>query len=440
MRAATLATLAALAACTGDFPGAPPVQPCTDAGRCDGACVDPESDLQNCGGCGVVCPAPSAPGQVAACVAGRCGGACAIGRADCDGDPTNGCEADLGATATCGRCDNPCRAPDGTSARCDEGTCRVRCDEGRGDCDGDTANGCESELSSAAAHCGACGNACRSPHASARCDVGRCAMGACDPSFGDCDGDTTNGCETALDASNLHCGACGMRCLPTPNTAANCQAGRCERACLAGFADCDGDAANGCEVDLRASPSHCGACGNTCRFANAAARCEASRCVIDRCDAGRGDCDRNAANGCETATATALLHCGACGNACPARPGATATCAAGVCGFRCQSGLADCDGNPANGCEVDLDTSRDHCGRCLNRCAGADRVTAALCVTGACRASTCAAGWRDCNGLWADGSEVALGTPEHCAGCGDRCPSTLPRCVAAGATFACMPR
>jgi hypothetical protein len=33
---------------------------------------------------------------------------CATGRADCDGDPSNGCEADLLAPATCGSCGNAC--------------------------------------------------------------------------------------------------------------------------------------------------------------------------------------------------------------------------------------------------------------------------------------------------------------------------------------------
>jgi len=37
-------------------------------------------------------------------------------------------------------------------------------------------------------------------------------------------------------------------------------------------------AANGCEVDLRASASHCGACGNACGLG----RCEDGRCVSNR--------------------------------------------------------------------------------------------------------------------------------------------------------------
>ena len=39
-------------------------------------------------------------------------------------------------------------------------------------------------------------------------------------------------------------------------------------------ADCDGVAANGCEVDLRTSATACGACGTSC----GTGRCEDSRC------------------------------------------------------------------------------------------------------------------------------------------------------------------
>ncbi|MFO0608719.1 MAG: hypothetical protein U0324_36470 [Polyangiales bacterium] len=438
-RVALAAALVALAACSGDHRALAPPQECTDAGRCDGACVDPQTDLLNCGGCGITCPDPGA-GRVAVCNEGRCGAACAVGRADCDGDVANGCEADLGSTATCGACGNACRAPAGGSVRCEGGACRARCDEGRADCDGDEANGCEVALATSLAHCGECGHRCAFANAAARCGAGSCAMGACADGFGDCDGDPATGCEADLRASDRHCGACGRSCDPAPNTSAACAMGACVRACLPGFADCDGAPANGCEVDLRADPAHCGSCETRCAFPGATARCDMGACALARCDDGRGDCDGAPANGCETLLATAVAHCGACGRACPAPAGAAATCTAGACGFRCLGGLGDCDGSAANGCEADLDTSRDHCGRCLNRCAGADRVAAAVCVGGGCRATTCSPGWRDCNGQWADGCEVALGAPENCAGCGDRCPATLPRCVASGASFTCAPR
>jgi len=50
-----------------------------------------------------------APGEV--CGAGECAlPACAAGQADCDGDPSNGCEVDLAnSVASCGTCGHLCR-------------------------------------------------------------------------------------------------------------------------------------------------------------------------------------------------------------------------------------------------------------------------------------------------------------------------------------------
>jgi hypothetical protein len=42
-----------------------------------------------------------------------------------------------------------------------------------------------------------------------------------------------------------------------------CDAGRC--VCAAGFDDCDGDKANGCEVNIADDPANCGACGFDCQ-------------------------------------------------------------------------------------------------------------------------------------------------------------------------------
>jgi hypothetical protein len=34
--------------------------------------------------------------------------------------------------------------------------------------------------------------------------------------------------------------------------------------CAAGYADCDGNRGNGCEVELASDPAHCGVCGRAC--------------------------------------------------------------------------------------------------------------------------------------------------------------------------------
>lgn len=71
-------------------------------------------------------------------------------------------------------------------------------------------------------------------------------------------------------------------------------------------------------------------------------------------------------------TATSAEHCGGCGRACRFEHGAVGRCAAGNC-IRggCRDGLADCNLDPADGCETDLRTSVNHCGTCGRACAGA---------------------------------------------------------------------
>ncbi|MEZ4296246.1 MAG: hypothetical protein R3B70_14840 [Polyangiaceae bacterium] len=85
----------------------------------------------------------------------------------------------------------------------DDGGCT--CAEGRGDCDGDADNGCETDLSDAD-NCGACGVTC----ANGGCESFTCA---CEAGFGECDGDPTTVCETDLQTDGAHCGACSRDCL-----------------------------------------------------------------------------------------------------------------------------------------------------------------------------------------------------------------------------------
>jgi hypothetical protein len=84
--------------------------------------------------------------------------------------------------------------------------CRVgTCDTGYGDCNGTPADGCETDLYSTAQHCGACGNACNLPHATETCASGVCQVGTCDAGYANCDGQHANGCETNLDADGGTC-------------------------------------------------------------------------------------------------------------------------------------------------------------------------------------------------------------------------------------------
>jgi hypothetical protein len=161
----------------------------------------------------------------------------------------------------------------------------------------------------------------------------------CGGSFANCDGNAANGCETDTRSAPTHCGACGRACPTAAHATATCAAGVCGTRCSAGFGDCDGDPATGCEVDLRTSVPNCGRCGGACAVANGTAGCSAGVCAVAGCASGRGNCDGSAANGCETDLATSPAHCGACGAA-----------GAEVCDGRDNS----CDGVVDNGCPTAL--------------------------------------------------------------------------------------
>src|SRR5688500_13400811 len=68
-------------------------------------------------------------------------GDCDPGTADCDGDSSNGCEADLATIATCGTCDISCGTANAPGAACLGGACSLPCDTGFGDCNGNPADG-----------------------------------------------------------------------------------------------------------------------------------------------------------------------------------------------------------------------------------------------------------------------------------------------------------
>jgi N-acetylneuraminic acid mutarotase len=97
------------------------------------------------------------------------------------------------------------------------------------------------------------------------CAAGRCAVASCAAGFANCDGVATNGCEVDTRGDIRNCGACGTVCAAgSAGTTAACASGTCALTCGAATGNCDGLASNGCEVDLNADARHCGACGRAC--------------------------------------------------------------------------------------------------------------------------------------------------------------------------------
>jgi len=316
--------------------GALVVVACDAAGPGSDAPPIPPADVDFDAGVAPDAPAPDAP--VASCAASEkaCNGKCVA-----IDDPAFGC----GPTSC-----TPCVMPGGGAA-CEGGKCvLVACGQQRANCDGDPENGCETDVSKDVASCGACGAGCTFGNATAECKGSVCALGTCKPGYTDCNKDPNDGCETFTNGNVTSCGKCGNVCPTVAGKTPKCTAGVCGQSdCQAPLADCDGNVANGCETNTTNDVAHCSACNQACSFANAAASCANSACVLGACNAGFGNCDDNPANGCETNTRIAVAHCGGCNQPCVV-PNAVATCVNGVCGMgACAAGFADLDG--ALGCE-----------------------------------------------------------------------------------------
>ncbi len=96
---------------------------------CEGGfCVDILNHPENCGGCELACPT-AGPNQTRSCKKGVCEVECAEGFGDCNGDPSDGCEADLRAHPQhCGACGASCNVALGQP--CVEGKCLMQPCEG----------------------------------------------------------------------------------------------------------------------------------------------------------------------------------------------------------------------------------------------------------------------------------------------------------------------
>ena len=342
---------------------------------CGTQCANTMTDGSNCGNCGTVCP------SLMACAAGTCVSSCPSGQMACNGscrntmiDPSNcggcgtacmgglvcisgACTCPTGLTACgtscfntasdvqhCGNCATICSQ--GTV--CSGGACVATCNVNESNCAGSCAN-----LQVDPLHCGGCSTTCP---AGQTCNAGACGI-VC-PS-----GETLCGAtcvDTKTDPKN--CGNCSNAC----PAGQNCNSGTCSASCASPLTACS----NSC-VDTRFDPMNCGSCGKTCSAANGVGGCSTGNCIIASCNTGFRDCNGTATDGCETNLNSDNMNCGSCGLVCTPANGSGGCNGSGKCQITgCNTGFKDCDGNPVNGCEVDLNNDSNNCGACGNKCTG----------------------------------------------------------------------
>ena len=148
--------------------------------------------------------------------------------------------------ANCGGCGQTCA----TNELCVSAQC-VACPANEVACGATSGAFCVNTLNDDQ-NCGTCGNVCG--HGT-KCENGSCACPL-----------TTCGADCVDTTSDVnHCGSCDVVCpAGAANELAVCVQSSCSATCIAPFADCDGQGANGCEADLMTDAQHCGACGHAC--------------------------------------------------------------------------------------------------------------------------------------------------------------------------------
>jgi hypothetical protein len=396
--------------------------------------VDPE----NCGACGFACEAPhgTASCEDSTCVITECD----EGWINLNGSILDGCEYECTVTVpeeseADGTCsdglDNDCDGRvDAEDPDCEECVPEF-CDEMDNDCDGLVDE--DFDLRTDVLNCGECGNACPPrAHSSPACILGDCRI-ICDAGYVNEDGDDTNGCEgacvpdTALDETT--CDGIDSDCdgpVDEDYTPYTCGEGVCEAdsVCWAGVEDCvpreplllddrtcddvDDDCDGEADDDYEPSDLCIGACRDTAVCVEGIEVCGTAASADTLCDLVDEDCDGEVDEDYEPYT-----------------------CGSGACirESTCIAGVEDCDdsatGSPevCNGSDDDCDGTPDN-GDPAVLCAPlpTDFHATPICNAGVCEIDTCDDGWLDLDALYSTGCECQqqIGGGE---GASESCPT-----------------
>ncbi len=141
-------------------------------------------DPKNCGACGNKCVGDQVCWDLTGDGVPEC--VCQPNETRCGSPETYdlGCYDLLTSVESCGACGHRCSADaEHTKSACKKGLCEIECEAGWADCDDNPNNGCETNIASSGANCGACGHRCDT-QAGQPCIEGKCAMTECDTGIG----------------------------------------------------------------------------------------------------------------------------------------------------------------------------------------------------------------------------------------------------------------
>jgi hypothetical protein len=176
------------------------------------------------------------------------------------------------------------------------------------------------------------------------CSGNSCVLGSCNAGYADCDLDASDGCEVDLSLP-AHCGSCNAAC---GTAAPDCSPINGTFECITNCQPPQPTLCNGTCVDLTSSAANCGQCGVPCpAVANGTTSCSDSTCAFS-CTAPYLKC------GAGCVAPNDPTACGPACTACTPPAHANATCPASSCSFTCKAGYGDCDMDPTNGCETML--------------------------------------------------------------------------------------
>ena len=338
---------------------------------CGTACVNLDSDVNNCGTCGNKCTVSHG---TPSCNNGVCG----VLSCSSNYHPNAaGTDCEVNSITDCGASHTNCPTATNGSAECStSGVCSYLCNNTTTypDLCGTTCT----KLSSDVNNCGTCGTKCTVSHGSPKCTSGACGVQSCNSNY------HPNAAGTNCEVNSItDCGSSHTNCPTATHGSAKCSTtGVCSYFCndTVNYPDLCGTAC----VDMDSDVNNCGTCGNKCTVTNGTPSCDSGVCGIASC---LSNYHPNAAGtGCEK---NSITDCGPTHEVCSSATNGTAQCSTdGVCSYYCNTSTnPDLCGSTC----VNLDSDVNNCGSCGNKCTVSHGTPS--CNNGVCGVLSCSSNY-----------------------------------------------